>query len=284
MRLAKVLRDERGFIHKKLLGIVGKVVPSLIPGGSIATGIIGGLIPGVFGGGRGARPGFTSPFMPQIRPESPAEQARRRGISQFETSIAGGRHVGAHVGVHAAPLAKLGIDIPPIEDIIGGIEDLIPGGNGGTVPGIGPGTDLVCEPPLIPNDQGFCEFPGSPAGGVGEARMGRYGAALEPMFQTINKRSCLRGMVLGNDSLCYNKKQLKKSDRMWIPGRRPLLTGGDLNAIATASRAASRFKTQQKRLQDLGMLSKPKARSTPKAVGAGKMVKVLESGPGSVQI
>jgi len=45
---------------------------------------------------------------------------------------------------------------------------------------------------------------------------------------------------------------------MWPKPRRPLLTSGDLNAISKAARAAARMKVQQKRLQKLGLLPKPK--------------------------
>jgi hypothetical protein len=68
-------------------------------------------------------------------------------------------------------------------------------------------------------------------------------------------------MVLGADDLCYNRRDLRKDERKWIPGRKPLLTGGDLNAISRAARAASRVKTQQKRLESLGLLKKPTRRA-----------------------
>lgn len=102
---------------------------------------------------------------------------------------------------------------------------------------------------------------GTTGGGVvvtqGEAVMGRYGAALQPMTRTQTVARCLPGMVLGNDGLCYNRRDLRKDERKWVPGRKPLLTGGDLNAISRAARAARRVKTQQKRLEKLGLLKKP---------------------------
>ena len=76
---------------------------------------------------------------------------------------------------------------------------------------------------------------------------------------TVNVRDCTKGHVLGDDGICY-KKPLAASKRMWPPGRKPLLTGGDLNAIAKASRAATAMKKQQKRLQKWGMLQKPSTR------------------------
>jgi hypothetical protein len=106
----------------------------------------------------------------------------------------------------------------------------------------------------------------------GEAVMGRYGAGLQPGTKSITVSRCPRGAVLGNDGLCYNRGDLRKSDRKWVPGRKPLLTGGDLNAISRAARAANKMKTQQKRLQKLGMLPKPtssRRAARPKMIGSG---------------
>lgn len=83
-------------------------------------------------------------------------------------------------------------------------------------------------------------------------------SATAPFRETQVVRRCGRGNVLGIDGLCYDRKLLRKDQRMWPPGRKPLLTGGDLNAISRAARAAGRMKTQQKRLQKLGLLPKPK--------------------------
>jgi len=84
-------------------------------------------------------------------------------------------------------------------------------------------------------------------------------SATSPFRETQVVRRCGRGNVLATDGLCYDKKLLRKDQRMWPPGRKPLLTGGDLNAISRAARAAGRMKTQQKRLQKLGLLPKPKS-------------------------
>lgn len=155
------------------------------------------------------------------------------------------------------------------------------GGGGGTVvPGTGgvvPGTPLVpgqpaqgsCPdgtfrfPPLI----GPCVdiVPGGPTQGAGvvlsfgEAVMGRYGAGLVPAMRSVTVNRCPPGAVLGKDNICYNRRDIRRDERKWVPGRRPLLTGGDLNAISRAARAAGKMKTQQKRLQKLGLLAKPKS-------------------------
>ncbi len=108
-----------------------------------------------------------------------------------------------------------------------------------------PGGDPLFSPPRV-------------ADGFGGAVMGRYGVALQPEVVSSVRRRCPRGAVLGNDGLCYDS--LPKKDRMWIPARRPLLTGGDLNAISRAAKAARRMKAQTKKLQSLGMLERPKPR------------------------
>jgi len=148
---------------------------------------------------------------------------------------------------------------------------LLSGGTGGGCPpGFSPGPGGGCTPDRLSVAGGpgvAVSIPGSPGlttpaevsiGGTGEAVMGRFGAAITPMVDQLIRLDCPRGMVLGEDDLCYNRRDLRKDERKWPPGRRPLLTGGDLNAISKAHRAATRFKTQQKRLMDLGMLPRPK--------------------------
>jgi endonuclease/exonuclease/phosphatase (EEP) superfamily protein YafD len=88
-------------------------------------------------------------------------------------------------------------------------------------------------------------------------------------------------MVLGNDGLCYNRRDIRKSDREHVPGRKPLLTGGDLNAITRAARAARRVKVQQKKLEKLGLLQKPRARGgyrrSPGVITKSEAAKALRS-------
>jgi len=100
--------------------------------------------------------------------------------------------------------------------------------------------------------------------GVGGAVMGRFGAALQPGSRIIDRAVCLPGMILGRDDLCYNKGQIKNSERMWPRGRRPLLTGGDMRAISIAARAASRLTRTAVRLQEIGLIKKPVARKPRK--------------------
>ncbi|MEE8551185.1 MAG: hypothetical protein V3T08_08030, partial [Gemmatimonadota bacterium] len=100
----------------------------------------------------------------------------------------------------------------------------------------------------------------------GDAELGRFGAGINPAFFSTQTRRCPRGMVLGapeadGESLCYNRRDLANKERMWPRGRRPLLTGGEMRAISTASAAAKKLQRKQKQLEQLGMLKRPAPRS-----------------------
>ncbi len=123
-----------------------------------------------------------------------------------------------------------------------------------------------CVPFFLGDRQGPDDRPLQLGSGVpvGDATMGRFGAALVPGSRIIDRAVCLRGMVLGNDGLCYNSKGFRNSDRMWPRGRKPLLTGGDMRAISIASRAATRLTNTAVRLQEIGLIKKPVARKRAK--------------------
>ena len=132
-----------------------------------------------------------------------------------------------------------------------------------------------CLPGLIRGPQGRCIAPTSPLGAkilVGEAVMGKYGAALIPGSQIIDRAVCLVGMQLGDDGLCYNRGNITNKQRMWPAGRKPLLTGGEMNAIRTAARAGRRLAGATKRLQGLGMMPKPAAPRRRKAHAHAKPI------------
>jgi len=100
-------------------------------------------------------------------------------------------------------------------------------------------------------------FPPAPGTAVGPLGSASFGGVSQPISRPINRRECPRRHVLGANGLCYPKGAIKNSDRWWPKPRRPLLTGGDLNAIAIASRAAKRLESATKRLQGMGMMKKP---------------------------
>jgi len=132
------------------------------------------------------------------------------------------------------------------------------------------GLDILAGgcPPLMKRDpvDGKCKFAlGEQVGRddtpPGDVVMGRYGAGEVPGNMVVNRAVCRPGMVVGDDGICYNRSQLKNSEREWPRGRRPLLTGGDMRAIATAARAGRRLERTTKRLQKIGMMKKPAARA-----------------------
>jgi len=135
-------------------------------------------------------------------------------------------------------------------------------------------------PPLMQRDPltGTCKFflgqvPGidDPVAraGVGDAVMGRYGAAYEPGSQLVDRAVCLPGDVVADDGLCYPKASVTNKQRAWPRGRRPLLTGGDMRAISTAARAGRRLEGAQKRLQKIGLMKKPAPRRQPRQITSG---------------
>lgn len=142
-----------------------------------------------------------------------------------------------------------------------------PGGRKGNLPATVPGGFKGCPPgTVLDDDTGECFSPLSGPGSraltdqFGEAVMGRYGAALVPKRKMVRNAICPRGTILGDDGLCYNNHDLTNKQRKWPKGRAPLLTGGEVNAISIASRAAGKIERKTKQLQKMGMLKKPTRR------------------------
>lgn len=91
---------------------------------------------------------------------------------------------------------------------------------------------------------------------AGNLVRGRFGIGQAPRVagRLNNKRGqpyqvlrCPKGMILGKDNVCY--ESLRNHERKWPKGRKPLLTGGEMNAITKAARAASRLQRTKKRLK-----------------------------------
>ncbi len=255
MRLLDVLHDERGFIHRRIIAGIG----------GFATGGVGGAIAGFAGGGGGSQcpPGQVPHFRTGVC-VNPAASAL--GIVAGELS--GGNFAPGPGGCPSGwATGPDGLCFP---------LSITTGGTGGG----------FCEDPRLEWDpvKGFCVFPGGPEGGVGEARMGQFGAALEPSFLSLNVRRCIPGMILGKDKLCYNKGAISNKERLWPAGTKPLLTGGEMSAIRKAASAARKFQRTGKRFQALGFLKPPPTRKPRQKALPQATVKVLESGPGSVQL
>ncbi len=127
---------------------------------------------------------------------------------------------------------------------------------------------------MIREELGFAV---DPAAGV--PVMGRFGAGFEPSVFMTDTRRCGRGAVLGVDGICYNKRDLRNNERWWPRGRRPLLTGGEMRAISTASSAAKKLQRKQKQLESLGLLKRPAPR-TRRALPAGHRAELRHAGSG----
>jgi len=82
----------------------------------------------------------------------------------------------------------------------------------------------------------------APGDEFGAAVMGAFGAALEPAQLPATRLRCPRGTVLGRDNLCYNRRDLRKSERKWPPGTKPILTGGQVSTLKKAQRIHDRLK------------------------------------------
>ena len=216
--------DRRGFVHKRLLGAVG----GFITGGP--TGAVSGFVTSG-GGSRGPR-------MP-----SGSE------LSGIRVHAAHGHGAGSHTFMTPANLAAAGVPMG---------RSLDPR----TPSRFAPGSSGPCMwPARVDPNTGRCKvFLGSEPGfddpmtGSGAAVMGRYGAGMEPVQLQRMHADCtaggtIRGMVLGNDGICYNKRDLRNAERMWPRGRRPLLTGGEQRAISIASAAAGKLMRSKKRLK-----------------------------------
>ena len=221
--------DRRGFVHKRLLRVAGGVISNLPVVGTpfrVARQAVSVIA------GR-----------PPARAVAPRSQVARTSLASAQ-------------GKETGRMAKFGGStiLDRAKGFLGfnGEEDCVPPFR--RDPGTGKCKVFVGER-AGPNG-------GAP---VGDAVMGRYGAALQPGIMTIDRAVCLTGMQLGNDGLCYNKGQITNKQRMWPRGRRPLLTGGQMRAITLAAGAARQVSGATKRLQSLGLLKKPMARRAPKS-------------------
>lgn len=101
---------------------------------------------------------------------------------------------------------------------------------------------------------GGAPFTGAPAG---NAVMGQFGAALQPFVEDRMVRTCLPGMVLGKDGLCYNRRDLSNKEREYPRGTKPLGTPGEMAALRKAASFGRRMETTVKRMQKIGVLKKP---------------------------
>jgi len=209
--------DVRGFIHKRIFGGIKGAISGI--GGAL----LGGNPLGILAGGLRGFAGGGSTSVPVTSGCPPGF---------------------INTGAGCVPIPRSGgpVVLPPVQ---------LPLGR----PFTAAGGEFVQPTPV---QAGFRESLGlaaDPAAGV--AVMGRFGAGFEPEVIMTDTRRCGRGAVLGVDGLCYNRRDLRNSDRFWPRGRRPLLTGGEVRAISVASSAAKKLERKQKQLMELGLLKRP---------------------------
>jgi len=205
------------FIHKKILGVAA----GFIPGGNTALDLAGDI----FGGGGGTR------TRKQERAQRRAAgDAARRAEGTVSVNVSGMNNTSllqlvnnplAAIGnkrAAAALLRRRGID-PNL-----GVQALASSGPCGNPPRPG------CVPVDLPSTPTIT----TPAEGDFQAVQGAFGMpAIAPKSAMRQRFVCPPGMVLGDDNLCYPKAVLRRSSRFrkWRPGRKAVLTGGDLNKI-----------------------------------------------------
>lgn len=85
----------------------------------------------------------------------------------------------------------------------------------------------------IPGDIGKPDYVYNPV-------LGRFGQGSTPVRVQTTKLGCPPGMVLGKDNVCYD--HLARTHRKWNPGHKPLLTGGDMNAIRKTKSLEKRWR------------------------------------------
>ena len=232
--------DVRHFIHRSFIGrAVGGVVSSVVGSVPLVGGLASGLFDRLRGAGASTVPQATS--CPPGFISTPTGCVPRFSATSSQPLLVQPRRLGSGQGVSQ---------------------------QFGTVPQpTGPQTQIRTELGLAVD----------PAAGV--PVMGRFGAGFEPSVFMTDTRRCGRGAVLGVDGICYNKRDLRNTERFWPRGRRPLLTGGEMRAISTASSAAKKLQRKQKQLESLGLLKKSAPRSR-RALPAGHRAELRHAGSG----
>lgn len=110
-------------------------------------------------------------------------------------------------------------------------------------------------PIMIPG----ASFPAPVTGGA--AVVGAFGIpAMQPQVEFVERRQCLKGMVLGEDNLCYAKGSLPRKFRKWRPDPRPPVTAADAKAIRRADRTRKRLVALTNKSGAFAAASRPRTR------------------------
>jgi len=208
------------FVHGKLFG----AIKHFVPGGGLVGGALD-VITGITGGGGASAPNRTN-------------EKRRKLVASFSASdlLRAADHL-AHGHTQRTPRHAF---------LTNRIAE--------AVQFRGQFATADCMPPNVRQPDGTCRVPVfdadpthiSPAERSvmgGQAVAGAFGIpAMVPEAQPRTRLSCPPGMVLGRDNLCYPKQVLRRDSRFrkWRPGVRPILTGGERNAIRRAKAAITK--------------------------------------------
>lgn len=103
-------------------------------------------------------------------------------------------------------------------------------------------------------------FLGQQPGADGVPVNGRFGIGMVPNQRNIVRDVCRKGMVLGKDNICYERRNIANRDRLWPKGTKPLGTAEEMRAVRIAARFAGRFERTTKRMQKIGLAKKPAPR------------------------
>jgi len=229
------LKDQSGFVHRRIIGGITGAISGLVTGNPLAA-LAGGLRgfartpedvvpavtgcpPGFFASPTGCVPrGAIDPRLGPVTRGGPFASARSALRDRIaRSSIAGGN------GARPGPLTRPA-PLPPF-------------------------AASMAAAPL----NGEIPRPDIPTLAV----TGQFGAGFEASIISREMRLCPPKTVLGVDGVCYNRRDLRNDERAWPRGRRPLLTGGEMRAVSTASAAAKKLQRKQKQLQELGLLPRP---------------------------
>ena len=258
--------DQRNFVHKRILGGIKGFVSSGFNPLAGLSGFISGGQRGQRGTAVRATAGPRMISTQQFGPPPPrgftsAGRAAQPRFSDFQpiTRAPARAVLPRTIPVDTVRAKAIAKDFKFPDLITTGRDSLLRlgGGNGGGNGG--------CPSPLIMNPRtGNCIAPTSPRGAElfgADPILGQYGAGFVAGTKIVDVATCPRNTVLGTDGICYNKQGFANKNRMWPAGRKPLLSGGDLGAIAKAARAGKRLEAATKRLQKMGMIKKPATRA-----------------------
>jgi len=242
--------DQRGFVHKRLIsGAIG-----LLPGGRTALDAFGA---GASLFGRGSGTATRAKFTPE---QLSGALVHLRHDHNVRTP--GHGWLGSGI-INAARASVVSGHVP---------SGLPPGASflPGATASLASGTQCKWPMRFDPRTNRCAHFLGTQTGPdptmepVGEAVMGRFGPAMVPGHRPIDRDVCPRGMVLGLDRLCYNSRgdnKISNKNRLWPKGRAPLGAPYEMRALSITTRFSSKFKTATKRMEDLGLVKKPKPRA-----------------------